>query len=295
MSTRINWTNPNAAFTEIRIYRTDTPFDENNIPEAPLAVLTEGTTYLDQTTEQNKYYYYTVGVVINGELILAPAKKTIHIPYTGPGPQVIQIGDNSRGYFGITNTSELFSPAELTAAVGLGGPHSAAQWVKFIRNGKILFMSLYPMTANKTITWNQLYGLGLVYGTDDNGPPIAHGLTPRNQRFVVTKGEHRFIVRLPRALDTIDWAAGNRDTTQGEIETLFSAVMLPAQAGVDALAEYTRTTYMPVDYTPLAELFGSGMVNCMHINPSGEVVGPPSGNCTRVATAFWRPVLELIL
>jgi len=291
MSTRINWTNPNANFTEIRIYRTAAPFDENNIPATPTVVLTEGTTWLDETTLQNVYYFYTIGVVVDGELILSPAKKTIHMPYTGPGPQELSCGDMSRGYFGPVDTAALFTPTELCAMLGVGGPNASALWVKFVRNGKILFMNLYPMTSGKNVNWNSTYGVGAMYGVDGPGPATGHGNTPVNQKKVVTKGEHSFIVRSLRGNDTPDYTATPVDYSKGEVATLLTAVMNQQLAGADGLGDFLRTTYMPTDYTPLAEFTGA---NCMHIDASGNLTAA-SGNCSRTTAAYWRPVLELIL
>lgn len=291
MSTRINWTNPNAAFTEIRIYRTDAPFDESNVPATPIAVLTEGTTWLDTTTLQNVYYYYTIGVVVGGELILSPVKKTIHMPYTGPGPQELQCGDMSRGFFGPVNTNELFTPTELCSLAGVGSPNPSVLWVKFIRNGKILFMNLYPMTSSKNISWNATYTLGLMYGMDSVGPATGHGNAPTNQRKVVTKGEHSFLVRSLRGTDNPDYSVSPADYSKGEVATLLTAVMNQQLSGADGLGDYLKGTYMLADYAPLAEFTG---VNCMHIDASGNLTSA-SGNCTRTTLAYWRPVLELIL
>lgn len=293
MSTRINWTNPNANFTEIRIYRTDAPFDEANVPATPIVTLTEGTTWLDTTTLQNVYYYYTIGVVVDGELLLSPAQKTIHMPYTGPGPQELQCGDWSRGYFGLVNNTELFTPTELCALCGVGGPNVTAwTWVKFVRNGKILFMNLLVMTAGKYVSWNALYNLGLIYGMTGPGPATGHGNAPVDQRKVVTKGEHSFIVRLPRGLDTPDYSVGPVQPSQGEINPLYLAVMNQSLAGGgDALGDFLKSTYVVSDYAAVAEFTGN---NCMHLDASLNLTAA-SGNCTRALASYWRPILELVL
>lgn len=294
MSTRINWTNPNANFSEIRIYRTAAPFDENNIPATPIVTLTEGTTWLDTTTQQNVYYYYTIAVVVNGEVILSPAKKTIHMPYTGPGPQELMCGDWSRGYFGQVSATELFTPTELCAMCGIAGPSpTAPTWVKVVRNGKILFMNLYVMTSGKFVSWNTLYTAGLIYGMDSVGPATGHGQTPTNQKKVVTKGEHSFLVRLMRALDTPDYSAGAVIPTQGEYSTIYNSLTNQGFAGgAEAISDFNKSVYLPAaDYIALTEFIGP---NCMHIDASGNLTAA-SGNCNRTQSSNWRPVLELIL
>lgn len=293
MSTRINWVNPNASFTEIRIYRTDAPFDEANIPAAPIVTLTEGTTWLDTTTLQNVYYYYTIGVVVKGELLLSPAKRTIHMPYTGPGPQELQCGDWSRGYFGLVPASDIFTPTELCAMCSIGSPNTTAwTWLKFVRNGKILFMNLLIMTAAKNVSWNMLYNYGLVYGTNDSGPATGHGNAPVNQRKVVTKGDHSYIVRLPRGLDTPDYSVGPVQPNKGEINPLYLAAMNQSFGpGGDALSDFLKSTYTVSDHAAVAEFTGN---NCMHLDASLNL-NAASSNCTRAVASYWRPILELVL
>lgn len=294
MSTRINWTNPNATFSEIRIYRTSAPFDKNNIPATPIVTLTEGNTWLDTTTQQNVYYYYTIAVVVNGEVILSPPKKTIHMPYTGPGPQELLCGDWTRGYFGTLSGAELFTPAELCAMCNVSGPSpTPPTWVKLVRNGKILFINLYVMTSGKNVSWNTLYVLGLIYGVDSVGPATGHGLAPTNQKKVVTKGDHSFLVRLMRALDTPDYSAGPVVPTQGEYSPLYNSLMnLGYPGGAEAISDFNKTAYLPAaDYMGLTEFTGA---NCMHIDASGNLTAA-SGNCNRTQASNWRPVLELIL
>lgn len=291
MSTRINWTNPNASFTEIRIYRTPVPFNEDNIPEAPIAVLTEGTSWLDTTTLQNVYYYYTIGVVVDGELILSPAKRTIHMPYTGPGPQELKSGDWSRGYFGVVSSAELFTPAELCTLCSLPSPRSGSSTLaKFVRNGKILFIPLETTNSAAGISWNLLYSKGLVYGTDDFGPPTGHGNAPVNQRKVITKGEHSFIVRALRGNDDPGFVGATPDNTKGEAMQLLTAIMNTQNFGADALDGLNIVDYLISGLTPLAEILNS---NCMHYNTT--VLNEPNTNCRQTTLGFWRPVLELIL
>lgn len=288
MSTRLNWTNPNANFTEIRIYRTSAPFDENNIPASPIVTLTEGTTWLDTTTLQNVYYYYTIAVVVNGELILSPAKLTIHMPYTGPGPQELQCGDWTRGYFGVVTNTDMPTTAELCGAFAISGAHpTPPTWVKFVRNGKILFMNLYPTTQTKAISWNFLYNTGILYGVSGPGPATGHGLAAVDQRKTVTKGEHTFVVRLPRGLDTPDYSVGAPQANLGEINPLQQAVMNQ----FDALSDFVKSAYVVSDYSAVAEFTGA---NCMHLDANLNLTAA-SGNCPRTLASLWRPVLELVL
>lgn len=292
MSTRINWTNPSTPFDEVRIYRTDAPFDDATIPASPLVVLTgKETTYLDTTTFQNIYYYYTIAVVVNGEIILASPKRTIHIPYTGPGPQEIQIGDNARGFFGLLTSTEMFTGQELCALCGVASPNTSnGQWAKFIRNGKILFMSLYPISNSST--WNNQYLSGCAYGTGDNGPATGHGLTPTLQRKIVTKGEHSFSVRLMRAADTADYSVTAADYSKGELATLLLSIMNQGRAkGSEILADFPSSTYINTNQAFCIEFNGA---NCMGLATTADIY-PANGNITRTGAYLWRPVLELVV
>lgn len=295
MSIRTNWTNPNDTFDAVKIYRTAEPFDYSNIPVSPLATLAEGeTTYLDTTAAQNTYYYYTVAVVKGTDVVLSPPKLAIHMPYKGPGPQELLCGDWNRGFFGVLTAAELYTNLELAAAVVMGAVQQTVEntWLKFIYKGKILYIPFVAVSLNTG--WNALYAKGLVFGTDDTGYG-THGQTPVNQRKVITKNGHSFIVRLPRLNETVDYISQVVNPEIGEWRPLYHCAMSLASGTWGVVADYilaTNFTGAWVAAAPVAEYTGS---NAMFINVAG-VPTPASTSCVRSGNTYnWRPVLELIL
>lgn len=137
---------------------------------------------------------------------LAPSE-----PLTGPGPQEFIGGNMSAGFFGEVDSSELFTPLELDFLLGFteGVPMSDAGWLKFARNGKILYVQKRPM--RHSISWDHIYSRGAVYGTNDNG--LFPRGTPTNQYNPLRKGGFTFVPRLLTGA-----ASDPIDTTERESE-----------------------------------------------------------------------------
>lgn len=113
----------------------------------------------------------------------------------GPGPQELSAGDMSAGYFGEVSAAEFYSGDRLAFELGVTQgvlQNSDAGWLKFARQGKVLFVA--KRTFMHTVSWDHLYQRGIVYGTNDNGKHPRG--TPVNQYTVVEHGGNRFIVRL---------------------------------------------------------------------------------------------------
>lgn len=104
-------------------------------------------------------------------------------------------GETEISYYGIVPSSEFFTGSELSSLVGLTSgnlQNSDSDWMKFKYKGKILMV---PMnTFRNSISWDQIYSSGLVYGTNDNG--LAPTGTPTNQYTIVTKEGYTYKVRL---------------------------------------------------------------------------------------------------
>ena len=113
----------------------------------------------------------------------------------GPGPQELVAGNMTAGFFGQVSASELYSGERLSFELGVTEgtlQNSEAGWLKFARNGRILFVAM--QTFMYGVSWDHLYSRGIVYGTDDAGK--APRGTPTNQLTTVEHGGNRFIVRL---------------------------------------------------------------------------------------------------
>ena len=113
--------------------------------------------------------------------------KKGHDDYTGaPGPKQLIAGDRENGFYGFvqpeefglikdnTEGSQNLSATNLALAVGLAqgtAQHENTSWMKFSRNGEILFVPVKPI--RHTMSWNSIYAQGAVYGDDTVGvnPP----------------------------------------------------------------------------------------------------------------------------
>lgn len=289
MSIRINWVNPNVDFDEVRIYRTTVPLDYGNIPTSPLITLTTGETYLDTSALAETYYYYTVAVVTNGEVVLNPSTLAYQLLNSGPGPQTLQCGDWLHGYFGTLTNDELFSGAELCAKL-TANPNPAGRsflWCKFIVNGKILFS---PADWLVNISWNVVYQSGMAFGI--NGPgPTPSDLTAVNQYTTMSKGDDEFIVRLPRL------------QAEGNFNWIYSATV-----SSDLLYLFVSQGQKVLDQ-PQVNILGNVMNGwnsagafgtiCMEYNGTNcgtiSSIGIPNSTAvSRTALSNWRPILELV-
>lgn len=105
------------------------------------------------------------------EALLFTSKSKKEYPNSGPGSKVLLAGDEKLGYFGRVSDDDLFTPDEVIEKTGLTGGIKYAYyggfWLKFIRNGRIIFIK--DTFIYKGISWNNLYALGLVYGVDGPG------------------------------------------------------------------------------------------------------------------------------
>jgi len=113
----------------------------------------------------------------------------------GPGPQTLAAGDMTAGYFGEVSAAEFYSGDRLALELGVTEgtlQNSEAGWLKFARNGKVLFVA--KQTFMYSVSWDHLYARGIVYGVDGDGPNPRG--TPTNQRTIVEHGGNRFVARL---------------------------------------------------------------------------------------------------
>lgn len=108
------------------------------------------------------------------ELLLGSAlPPLIMYPNSGPGPMYLKLGNEDIGYFGEVSSAELITyvaykdhlnPALL---VDINSGTLDKGWFKFMHQGKVKFISKYPLGDN--LSWEALYKAGGIYGTNDNG------------------------------------------------------------------------------------------------------------------------------
>ncbi|MCF8012390.1 MAG: hypothetical protein K9L56_14045, partial [Clostridiales bacterium] len=105
-----------------------------------------------------------------------PLIKTIDIvdKTLAPGSETLIKGDRKAGFFGYVSSSELITGDDLALDLGLTAGTSMfsdTQWIKYIFQDEIKFVPVKPF--RHSISWNSIYNVGAVYGTEDEGtlPP----------------------------------------------------------------------------------------------------------------------------
>lgn len=126
-------------------------------------------------------------------------------PDSGPGPKTLQFGNTSLGYFGEVTTAQLFTGREfINGAKAFVGNYDVAAdsitnlWFKFFHNNKVIYISKIPLI--NTVSWEDLYKFGLVYGTMDNGKyPVAGSETWQYNPLIKNEGGRDWVL-IPRMI-----------------------------------------------------------------------------------------------
>jgi hypothetical protein len=107
--------------------------------------------------------------------------KTVIDDSGSPGLAYALMGDADCGFLGVVQPSEfglingttVFSNDNLRTEISVGGTNEYGDpnWLKFAFDEKILFVPMKPLS--RSISWDQIYDAGCVYGTGDQGilPP----------------------------------------------------------------------------------------------------------------------------
>jgi hypothetical protein len=208
MDITINFDNYNAGVDDgVKVYRSDSAILSASLP-APLATLPSGATqYIDTTAVRGSKYYYRFGVVKGADEVLSKNYVVLAVAPadTGPGPQTLQAGDWDLGLFGYCTSANFFSYGGLAAALGVtvGTASTDYGWLKMAFKGKVIFI---PRSALRySVSYNDLYLAGVVFGTNDNGPVVPTGMTPTNQYKIQNLNGFSFVPRMMKG--TADGAA----------------------------------------------------------------------------------------
>lgn len=201
MKVKLDWVDRNANTIGTRIYRSETPFDKDTLPEVLTTVGQGVTDYVDATVIPGKLYYY-IFEAFTDKLSSFSVMKTVHlITDTGHGPQAIRAGDANKGYFGTVSQEDFITHQALYDWSGLVGgivnvtTPLTQPWFKYAYEGKVCFIPFNHIVSR--VSWDSLYEAGLVYGEDSNGPITME--TPVNQNKIITIGGKNYRVRLQRA------------------------------------------------------------------------------------------------
>lgn len=242
------------------------------------------------------------------------AQKRVY-PNSGPGP-IAAIGDENIGYFGEVTNSELFTAAQLKAAIPelattqtISNALDNGPWLKFYYYGRFLFIKKTPLLTsavnNGPTCWNQLYLAGLIHGVD--GPGATTSGYPVNQIRLVVKGQWKFKVETITGDDTelLNAASSSafydnqiyRKSMFTELLYRMCSFVYPAYTG-KKFKNYSAATLTASSYELTRELFfnttyPTGITVIRAVGGGNDLsFVATSGNRT---TPFqWRPVLELI-
>lgn len=237
------------------------------------------------------------------EQLLIRQGATNFFPESGPGNKTLLKGNVDAGYFGVVTAAELFAPNELSQRVGLtaGTPlNGTGGWYKFVYKGKFIFIA--RIQDRNSVTWNDLYNAGLVYGTKDNGAyPIGDGVYQYHPQRKIEGERSWFLVpRLPRmaALDPARSTAPITDVLDTEWAQTFCRLM----AGFGAVDKWDSLA--PFSYAYASTYMGDWAINTQAENltyawsagsgPDTSRTPTPRPKTGATGNQFWRPVLELI-
>jgi hypothetical protein len=196
MNLKLKWTNLNTGSITVKIYRGTTPVDRANLGTALVTLSAGETEWIDTTVVRGTTYYYVFETITPNDRAVSQNKTVIAGPRRGPGPQSLIAGNAEYGYMGEILAVDFTNTAELRAAVGMSVGTvavAAPSWHKFMRLGKVLMIPTQPLV--NSITWVQLYNLGLIFGTNDNGKGTFLPTPLVNQRKTIKIGPDTFIIR----------------------------------------------------------------------------------------------------
>lgn len=290
MSIKLDWNDLSLkGYSGVNIYRSPTPFDLAQPLPAPLVSLAANTTtYTDSTGEKNTVYSYLIAGVKDGTVTAGVPITAGNFNDTGPGPTQVLRGDWYCGYFGEVDSNDLLSTPDLKSqlpAINAWALASVTSWHKFVYKGKILFM---PATSLGSITWDNLYAAGLVYGVNGFGVyPTGKVSTPVNQMKRVAKGAWSFIVRLPRGYAATEtYTQGGPSFFGTEIRDTLTRLFTTGSAVTDGKPKFT-------DFTSVAFItpYWFNSQNITTVTGGSEFTSSISSNLG----GPWIPVLELEL
>lgn len=232
------------------------------------------------------------------ELLNGGGGGGLFYPNSGPGSKYLQYGTPTLGFFGTVSAAEMFSNYQLYEALDFWsgeGLADAGEWLKYMFNNRVCFTPKKELRM--TVSWNQLYNAGLVYGTDDNGVfPVGTGV---KQMRVLTKETDFFKVRLFRGspIDPATVVSGTYPEGLRESEWLRFIASIAATPP----AGYTGPAWK---LFPNADLTNGKSIHMQETNAANTANALFYTNAlytvshlpkTTENTGYaWRPVLELI-
>lgn len=240
MFIKLRWTNLNVVPVVSEIYRSETPFERDDLPSTPIATLADGEVEYTDTDniEYGKSYYYAIKTTGDNGSVVSAVYEAVAQPSTGPGPQRLVAGDTEAGFYGIVPLNDFITPHMLNAT-----PLSqCTAWFKFAWQGKVLFM---PNGAVRNLSYNAIYAHGRVFGTGDAGNHPE--LTGVNQNSSIVINNREYVIRLPRGGVGDNWSISD----------------------VDPESEIAQLLFRVANYVPVQQLT-ENWLNCSYANTTGQ-------------------------
>lgn len=152
MSIILSWKNNNPSTNTIKIYRSEAAIDPANPPLPVIASLPgNATTYTDNAALGGKNYYYLIQVTDGQQTLSAKTPVVTHIKSRGPGPGLLQQGDDDCGYYGEVSIDQMPFLADcwlLSAAALTTSSMQPSVYHKFAWKGRILYIADRPILSN---------------------------------------------------------------------------------------------------------------------------------------------------
>jgi hypothetical protein len=198
----------------------------------------------------------------------------------GLGPSIILAGNENLGYFGQVAPIEVIQSNDLATLVGYGQgtaiPDADPQWLKFIDNGKILYVAKRPLRYNVNVEGMQAVGI-------------------RTGKIVTIKGR-QFKVRLLTGgnADPATASGGEWDRliypvcTTRPVGTPVLAAIPPGELGITTSANSGGATFCQDKWASNGYYIIRGYTGLTFV-AGGNNIGSNGG------LFGWRPVLELVL
>jgi hypothetical protein len=284
---------------------------------SPIATLAgTATSFVWNPPTDNTVYYLRIAIDRGSDTFLGINQIYGYFATTGPGPQQLVRGTWEAGYFGRVAAADIAVQSTLLTALGFsggGGPNSDVQvshYYKFALNGKIIFVPCGSIRWS--ITWDQIYALGLMYGVDGTGldlHPSPSNLVGVNQKKIVTLNGNNFLVRTFKGANRptnamltdwntpTAWVEGSEwDLTMGRINTNGTLAYNTGALWDDNLAQLTAPTAVaPTNQGTITQHITGTVINnriSLVRGPvgiiDGAIQGTPQGQLTT-----WTPMLEL--
>lgn len=313
MSIKVEWTPLGGVPDTLTLYWATAPFTTAALPTDKFVVTPSAASYTDTTVPVNTVRYYMLEAVKAGaNTQYSQCMLYGNYPKTGPGPSTILRGDWVTGYFGVVPTADMITVSALRTALGATAMGTAVAdtavvgYHKFINDGKIVYIPTAPMTSIGTLTWTQIYNLGLVYGVDGPGsapfplidsrwvPPITADV---NQMKTVTIGTNQFIVRLPKASTNPTNVNTPNNTTGPRSEwwnTICNLTFSLANQTADGLYPYRWGDLALVHVAAATQHFNGNANNAISASTADQYMARSLTSNAQTGYVQWVPVLELV-